>query len=154
MLPWLEFRRVLFRSGAPRPRVCRGGPAPRSPARGGRRARRPCRARSDPCPAGPGASRAAGGSWGQVRRRGVHHRGDRVDQAAPGFPLLLEAPAARRGQGVEPGPAVVVAGPPLAREEAPVLQAVARGVERPLLDLERRPGEVLDAEEDAVASTS
>ena len=54
------------------------------------------------------------------------------------------------GEAIELGLALVVGLAPLASEEALVLEAEERGIERTLLDGELVAGDLLDAEQDAV----
>src|SRR4029453_17089784 len=65
---------------------------------------------------------------------GLHHARDRQRQPLPLSGFGLEAPAARPGQPVVLGAAVVLGGSPVGVDEAALLDAMERRVERALLD--------------------
>ena len=58
--------------------------------------------------------------------------------------LDLELLAARLGQGVEPRPPVVLRRAPFSRDPALMLEAVERGIERALRDLQDIAGDLLN----------
>ena len=74
-----------------------------------------------------------------------------VGHAVPLVGLGAELAAAGGGEAVELCLALVVGLAPLAGEEALVFEAEERGVERALLDGELVAGDLLDAEQDAIA---
>src|SRR5262249_50859461 len=76
------------------------------------------------------------------------HRGD---QTLPALGLLAQPLASSRGEPVVLGPTVVLGGSPLARDQALALQAIERGIERPLFDLERAARDLPDTKKHAVA---
>ena len=76
--------------------------------------------------------------------------GHRADERRPGIGLVDELTAPRAGERIDLDAPVVVAGPPFAGEELPLLEAVERRVERALLDLKGAVGDLLDARENPV----
>src|SRR6266852_3408819 len=83
---------------------------------------------------------------GRVEDAG-HERG----HAVPVVGFGAELTAAGGGEAVELGLALIVGFAPLGGDEALVLKAEERGIERTLLDGELVAGDLLDAEENAVA---
>src|SRR5262245_63318084 len=79
--------------------------------------------------------------------RGVH-RGGQPIPAVDGF---AEPPAAGRGQPVVLGTPVVLGDPPLGGEQALMLEAMERRIQRVLFDPERPTRDLLDALQHAVA---
>src|SRR5215468_4906237 len=73
---------------------------------------------------------------------------DPADREAEGLPaprLRLELLLSQRAQPVEPGSPAVLRRAPLREQEALLLQAVERGVQRALIDLEHLARALLDA---------
>src|SRR5262245_33773946 len=69
----------------------------------------------------------------------------------PAFGVGLEALSTGGGERIELGLAVVVRRAPLAVDEALMLEPIEGGIERTLLDGERASGDLLDAQQHAVA---
>jgi len=84
-------------------------------------------------------------------RGGVEDARDESGHAIPLVGFGAELAATGGGEAVETGFAVVVGFAPLAGDEALVFEAVERGVERALLDGKLFAGDLLDAEQDAIA---
>ena len=81
----------------------------------------------------------------------AHDERDGAGHLAPAAGLKREAPATGGGEAVVLGLAVVLARAPVGREPAAVLQAMERGIQRALLDLEDLFRGALDDLGDGVA---
>ena len=74
-----------------------------------------------------------------------------MHQLLPLLGLLLQLAAALRREAVEARAAVVLGDRPVGIDPAAILEAVERGIERPLLDLQKGVGALLDQPRDGVA---
>src|SRR4030095_8012308 len=127
------------------------GPGPRRSSRCGIGVPRPSRARNATGEWRPAATTPAWRGSSSFLRRGGQNAADDVRHAVPvaRFFLQLFAPGGR--EPVKARPALVLGLAPLARDEALVLEAIQRRIERALLDAEALLRDLLDAEQDAVA---
>src|SRR5439155_12463185 len=75
---------------------------------------------------------------------GRENAGHGLRETLPALPLLAELLAARARQFVEAGPSVVLRGAPLRPDPTLRLQAIERGIERALVDLQDVLGELLN----------
>src|SRR5688572_32382955 len=76
---------------------------------------------------------------------GAQHGLEAGGEAAPALQLVAKRLAARGGDPVVAGTPVVVSGSPIARDQAVLLEALERGIERALVHLEHTVGDLLDA---------
>src|SRR5262249_44720223 len=94
------------------------------------------------------------GSWAArsyVARAGAERGGHRGRHLVPAVGFLAQSTAPCRRELVETGAPVVVGHAPFAVEQPAMFEAIERRIERALLDGERVAGDLLDAEQDAVA---